>query len=165
VNAPTMEQAAEQNYDDILRYFVYRVRDRAAAEDLTQETFCRFLRYSAGTVNFRTAQKCRAYLFAIASNVCRDYYAKGADTAVDVDELAEVLPAEEGPDRDLSAVIEDALAKLPDAQREAAVLYYYSGFKVREIAAIQGVTVTAVKSRLKMARDTLRIILGKEGFS
>ena len=42
-----MEQAVEQNYDDILWYFVYRVRNRAAAEDLTQETFYRFLRYSA----------------------------------------------------------------------------------------------------------------------
>ncbi len=158
-----MEQAVEQNYDDVLWYFVYRVRNRTAAEDLTQETFYRFLRYSAGTAKFRTAQKCRAYLFTIASNVCRDHYAKSADT--DADELDENLPAEESDDRELSAVIENALAKLPDAQREAAVLYYYSGFKVREIADIQGVTVTAVKSRLKMARDTLRIILGKEGFS
>ncbi len=159
-----MEQAVEQNYDDILRYFIYRVRNRSSAEDLTQETFYRFLRYSAGTANFRTPQKCRAYLFTIASNVCRDYYAKSADTA-EVYELDETLPAEENDDRELSAVIENALAKLPDAQREAAVLYYYSGFKVREIADIQGVTVTAVKSRLKMARDTLKIILGEEGFS
>ncbi|MBP3292440.1 MAG: sigma-70 family RNA polymerase sigma factor [Clostridia bacterium] len=159
---PTMEQAVEQNYDDILWYFVYRVRNRAAAEDLTQETFYRFLRYSAGTARFRTPQKCRAYLFTIASNVCRDYYAKSADAAAELDEN---LPAEETDDRELSAVIENALTKLPDAQREAAVLYYYSGFKVREIAAIQGATVTAVKSRLKMARDALKIILGEEGFS
>ena len=81
---PTMEQAVEQNYDDILWYFVYRVRNRAAAEDLTQETFYRFLRYSAGTARFRTPQKCRAYLFAIASNVCRDYYAKSADAAAEL---------------------------------------------------------------------------------
>lgn len=163
MNAQTMEQAVEQNYDDVLRYFVYRVRSHAAAEDLTQETFYRFLRYAADTAKFRTPQKCRAYLFTIASNVCRDHYAKSADT--DADELDENLPAAETDDRELSAVIENALAKLPDAQREAAVLYYYSGFRVREIAAIQGVTVTAVKSRLKMARDTLKKILEKEGFS
>ncbi len=159
----TMEQAVEQNYEDVLRYFVYRVRNRSTAEDLTQETFYRFLRYAADAVKFRTPQKCRAYLFTIASNVCRDHYAKSA--AADAEELDETLPAEDTADRDLPAVIEAALAKLPDAQREAAVLYYYSGCKVPEIADIQGVTVTAVKSRLKMARDTLRILLGKEGFS
>ena len=159
----TMEDAVGRNYDDVLRYFTYRVRDRAAAEDLTQETFYRFIRYSSDPVNrFRTPQKCRAYVFAIASNVCRDYYAKRTDT----DMIDENLPAaDDSGERDLSAVIEDALAKLPDAQREAAVLYYYSGFKVKEIAAIQNATVTAVKSRLKMARDALKIILGKEGFS
>lgn len=158
-----MEDAVERNYDDVLRYFTYRVRDRAAAEDLTQETFYRFIRYSSDpSARFRTPQKCRAYVFAIASNVCRDYFANRTDT----DEIDENLPAaDDTAERDLSAVIETALAKLPDAQREAAVLYYYSGFKVKEIAAIQNATVTAVKSRLKMARDALKIILGEEGFS
>ena len=158
----TMEDAVGRNYDDVLRYFAYRV-GRNDAEDLTQETFFRFLRYSSDPANrFRTPQKCRAYLFAIASNVCRDYYARRTET----DELHEDLSVpDETDERDLSAVIAVALSALPDAQQEAAVLYYYSGFKVREIAAIQGVTVTAVKSRLKMARDALKKILEKEGFS
>lgn len=158
----TFEDAVGRNYDDVLRYFTYRT-GRNDAEDLTQETFFRFLRYSSDPVNrFRTPQKCRAYLFAIASNVCRDYYARRTET----DELHEDLPVPDPTDEyDLSAVIADALSSLPDAQQEAAVLYYYSGFKVREIAAIQNVSVTAVKSRLKMARDSLRKILEKEGFS
>ena len=159
----TMEEAVEKNYDDVLRYSIYRIRDRAAAEDLTQDTFYRFIRYTADTAKFRTPQKCRAYLFTVASNVCRDYYSRYADTQTD--ELDETVPAGEDGDRDLSAVIENALAKRPGAQREATVLYYYSGFKVNEIANIQGATVTAVKSRLKMARDTLKRILGGEGFS
>lgn len=157
-----MEDAVQRNYDDVLRYFVYRVRDRSAAEDLTQETFYRFLRYSPEQANFKTEQKCRAYLFAIASNVCRDYFSGRTDE----DELDESLPAPNDEEkRDLANVIESALAKLPDVQREAAVLYYYSGFKVKEIAQIQGATVPAVKSRLKAARDTLKRILGEEGFS
>ena len=158
----TMEDAVGRNYDDVLRYFAYRV-GRNDAEDLTQETFFRFLRYSSDPANrFRTPQKCRAYLFAIASNVCRDYYSRRTET----DELHEDLSVPDTTDEcGLSAVIADALSALPDAQQEAAVLYYYSGFKVREIAAIQGVTVTAVKSRLKMARDALKKILEKEGFS
>ncbi len=159
-----MEQAVEQNYEDILRYFVYRIRNHTTAEDLTQETFYRFLRYTTDMSKFRTAQKCRAYLFTIASNVCRDYYAKTVNIT-DVDELDESLPAEENTNLELSDVIENALAKLPDIQRETAVLYYYGEFKIREIADIQGVSASAVKNRLRMARDTLRILLEKEGFS
>ena len=94
----------------------------------------------------------------------RDYSAKSVDIA-DVDELDENLPAEENTNLELADVIRNALAKLPDAQRETAVLYYYGEFKIREIADIQGVSASAVKNRLKAARDTLRILLEKEGFS
>ena len=40
-----IERAVLLYYDDIMRYFVYRLRNRTAAEDLTQETFLRFIRY------------------------------------------------------------------------------------------------------------------------
>ena len=155
-----LENAVLQYYDGIMRYFVYRIHDRITAEDLTQETFYRFVRY-AGRYDFSDDRQCRAYLYKIASNVCRDYYAD----SYPVEELDENAPS--GYDfsaSDTSVVIEAALGKLPDEQREAAVLYYYGGFRVKEIAEIQNATVSAVKSRLKLARDTLRKILSsKEG--
>ena len=144
-------------YDGILRYFIYRVRGRAAAEDLTQETFLRFFRYAADGERFSSERQCRAYLYTIASNVCRT----GSEGQTETEELDENFPAP-GEERELSLVIEAALASLPDAQREAAVLYYYGGFRVREIARIQCATVSAVKSRLKAARDALRKILSEE---
>lgn len=159
MTAAELENVVHAYYDDILRYFVYRMRERHIAEDLTQETFYRFIKYASYGVSFASDKKCRAYLFTVASNVCRDWWAKNEPA----EELDENIPAPSA-DRDLSIVIESALAKLPDSQREAAVLYYYSGFSVREIAKIQGATVSAVKSRLKMARDTLRKILSEEGF-
>ena len=39
-----LENAVLQYYDGIMRYFVYRIHNRTAAEDLTQETFYRFIR-------------------------------------------------------------------------------------------------------------------------
>lgn len=164
MTVPTMEQVVDQNYEDILRYFIYRVRSHTTAEDLTQETFYRFLRYSADLSKFRTAQKCRAYLFTIASNVYRDYSAKSVGIT-DLAELDENLPAEDNTNLELADVIRNALMKLPDAQRETAILFYYGEFKIREIAKIQDVSIPAVKNRLKMARATLRILLEKEGFS
>jgi RNA polymerase sigma-70 factor (ECF subfamily) len=49
-----------------------------------------------------------------------------------------------------------ALATLPAVQREAVVLHEIEGFSVDEVAEIQGVTASAVKSRLSRGRRTLR---------
>ena len=61
--------------------------------------------------------------------------------------------------------IEAALTALPDSQRESAILYYYSGLQIREIARVQNATVSAVKSRLKAARDSLRKLLSEEEYT
>ena len=48
------------------------------------------------------------------------------------------------------------LGKLPAVQREAIVLHELEGFSVEEVAAMQGATVSAVKSRLSRGRARLR---------
>jgi len=156
-----LEELVNLYYEDILRYFVYRIRNRVNAEDLTQDTFYRFIRYAAEGNRFSGQRQCRAYLYKIASNVCCDYYSRRVET----EELTDNIPSpgymEE--EKDLAFVLEEALSHLPDLVREAAVLYYFDGFRVREIAEIQGATISAVKSRLKTARDTLRNLLKEEG--
>lgn len=49
-----------------------------------------------------------------------------------------------------------ALAGLPPEQREAIVLHDIEGFPVEDIAKMQGVTISAVKSRLSRGRERLR---------
>lgn len=49
-----------------------------------------------------------------------------------------------------------ALATLPAVQRQAIVLHEIEGFSVGEVAEIQGVTPSAVKSRLSRGRQKLR---------
>jgi RNA polymerase sigma-70 factor (ECF subfamily) len=49
-----------------------------------------------------------------------------------------------------------ALAKLPAAQREAIVMFEIEGMSVDEIADVQGVSASAVKSRLARGRERLR---------
>src|SRR5438105_9532823 len=49
-----------------------------------------------------------------------------------------------------------ALAGLDPEQREAVVLHEIEGFSVEEIAEMQGVTSSAVKSRLARGREKLR---------
>jgi RNA polymerase sigma-70 factor (ECF subfamily) len=77
--------------------------------------------------------------------------------------LEDLLPADEPPDPrghddDCLAArrVADALAGLPAAMREAIVLYEVDGFSVEEIASMQKVSLSAVKSRLARGRDRLR---------
>jgi RNA polymerase sigma-70 factor (ECF subfamily) len=56
-----------------------------------------------------------------------------------------------------------ALGKLPAVQREAVVLFELEGFSIEEIAAIQRVTASAVKSRLSRGRDRLRRVYARWG--
>ncbi len=52
----------------------------------------------------------------------------------------------------------NALGKLGAAQREAIVLFEIEGWLVDEIAVLQGVSVSAVKSRLARGREQLRAL-------
>jgi RNA polymerase sigma-70 factor (ECF subfamily) len=58
-----------------------------------------------------------------------------------------------------------ALASLRPEQREAVVLFEIDGFSIEEIAAIQNVSLSAVKSRLSRARKRLRRHYQRLGFS
>jgi RNA polymerase sigma-70 factor (ECF subfamily) len=58
-------------------------------------------------------------------------------------------------ERELAAVVEAALAKLPVAQREAIVLREYQELSYEEIATVIGADTNVVKARLYRARQAL----------
>jgi RNA polymerase sigma-70 factor (ECF subfamily) len=55
-----------------------------------------------------------------------------------------------------------ALAQLPAAQREAIALFEIEGWLVEDIAAVQRVSISAVKSRLSRGRARLRSLYEAE---
>jgi RNA polymerase sigma-70 factor (ECF subfamily) len=54
--------------------------------------------------------------------------------------------------------IRQALARIPPVQREAIVLFEIEGWQVEDIAELQRVSVSAVKSRLSRGRKHLRLL-------
>ncbi len=56
-------------------------------------------------------------------------------------------------------LLHQALALLPDSQRECIILFEISGFSIKEIVEIQHVSESAVKQRLKRGRVKLMEIL------
>jgi RNA polymerase sigma-70 factor, ECF subfamily len=57
--------------------------------------------------------------------------------------------------------LDQALAKLPEKQREAVVLFEISGLSLAEVREIQGGSLSGVKSRIVRGREKLAELLGE----
>ena len=153
--------------------FAYRIIGREEdARDVCQETFLRAFR---ALPRFKGQAKFSSWLYQIALNLCRDWIRRQRRTrtvqlAEGVD--AVVLAAEQGPvesiedlvsRRELSAVVEGAVALLPEEQRTVIVLKEYHGMTFQEIADLQGCPLSTVKTRLYQGLSVLRRHLEKNG--
>ena len=67
----------------------------------------------------------------------------------------EPVACDDGGSRETRRAVE-ALAKLPDEQREAIVLFEMDGYSLEEVACLTGASIPAVKSRLVRGRERLR---------
>jgi len=151
----------------------YRVIGREEdARDVCQETFLRAFRALPG---FKGQAKFSSWVYRIALNPCRDWMRRQRRTptvqmpeGADPEELAaEGGPAESIEDlvsrRELSAVVAEAMALLPEEQRTAIVLKEYHGMTFQEIAELQGCPLSTVKTRLYQGLSVLRRHLEKTG--
>ena len=57
-----------------------------------------------------------------------------------------------------------ALAQLPDMQREAILLHYLYDLKYREIGRLTDASVSTVKSRVRQGLEKLQQLLNREDF-
>jgi len=151
----------------------YRVIGREEdARDVCQETFLRAFRALPG---FKGQAKFSSWLYRIALNLCRDWIRRQRRAPVmQIPEGADVgeLAAEQGPvesieelvsRRQLSAVVEQAMARLPEEQRTAIILKEYHGMTFQEIAEMQGCPLSTVKTRLYQGLTVLRRHLQQNG--
>jgi len=147
--------------------------DRAAAEDVVQETFWRVWR-SAGS--FRSQRgTAAAWLFGIARNfiidVCRRRRVR-PQPVLD-DEAAQRIEGAPDPDADVAesarlairhAQVRAALSALPAAQRRVIELAYFGGMTRQEIAAATGEPLGTIHTRARLALQKLREALQAQGF-
>lgn len=132
--------------------FLYSLsRDRALAEDLTQDTFVKATRAVAG---FRGGDP-RSWLFAIARSVFIDHTRK---RRTDPTDLVEPIPAAPGPDVEERTVIDAVLRRLGDRQRMALLLVDHAGLSYAEMADVIGASPEAAKQLLWRARTSFRTI-------
>ena len=149
----------EERYDKLYRYCYMKTRHPQTAEDITQETFLRFLR----THNVGELERHTAYLYTIARNLCVDFYRARQELPLD-----QVRPhaQDEEEAHTLRIALEQVLDQLPEEDRELIFLRYTNQLPVGKIADILGVSRFAVYLREKQILKQLRSQLdGREFYA
>jgi RNA polymerase sigma-70 factor (ECF subfamily) len=129
------------------------------ADDLVQEAL---LRGWANSDKFQPGTSLRAWLFTILRNIYYSQYRKRSREVQDSNGVYSRSIAVEG-DQESHLDLADfrkALAELPVEQREVLTMVGASGLSYEEAAAICGVEIGTIKSRLSRARTKLSELLG-----
>ncbi len=135
------------------------LRDPDEAEDAAQSAF---LAAHGALIRGTTPRDEAAWLFAIARNECRGRIRQrmAAPLTSGDDELADVPAPDSDPaQQTVDPVVRNALAALPDRQREAVVLHDVLGLRAREVGGVLGLSLPAVEALLFRARRQLRVRL------
>jgi RNA polymerase sigma-70 factor (ECF subfamily) len=150
-------------YDDCLRFAVHTLGSRSDAEDVVQTTFIRALH---GLGGYREQQTFRAWLFRILVNRCRTAQAsrrrREERVTVDSDAVARSGAAARATRED-GLALRAALATLDPDQREAFLLKHAEGLDYEAMSRITGAGESALKMRVKRARERMRRFLEEQG--
>jgi RNA polymerase sigma-70 factor (ECF subfamily) len=159
---PEFADIYEEHVWQVYAFFAYRVRGRAAAEDLTQTTFERGLRawdrFDPGKASPLT------WLIAIARNLLIDYYRREGrtDTETGAGDAPEALHATEpGPEARYSASpeLEWALEHLSEREREVLALRFGADLGGPEIAELLDMSLANVQQVTSRALRRMRSLL------
>lgn len=147
----------------VFRFLYYRVSSSTLAEDLTAETFFRALR---GMSSFRwQGRDFGAWLMTIARNLAADHFKAGRTRLEQTTEDTETLDSTaDGPEREVLALLtsealRDALAQLPNEQRQCVVMRFLDGLSIAETAEQMGRSAGAIKQlQLRGVRNLAHLI-------
>jgi RNA polymerase sigma-70 factor (ECF subfamily) len=149
--------------DAAFNYARWLTRSDPDAEDVVQDACVRALRFFPSL----RGDDARAWLLTIVRNTWYGRFSrKGAPAQPLVNEMADER-SDEGPDPEALVIrqqtvdaVRRAIEELPVDFREVIVLRELEGLSYREIAAVAGIPIGTVMSRLARGRERLLAVLG-----
>jgi RNA polymerase sigma-70 factor (ECF subfamily) len=155
--AEEIEGLWREYHDRLLGFIASRVNDPATAEDIVQEVF---LRMYTKMDTLKDSSKLRSWMYQIARNAIVDHYRSRRP----MEALPETLSM---PERDLAdqarqeigSCLVPIIQNLPEHYREAVMLSEIDGLPQREVAALQGVTLSGAKARVQRGRQIVKEML------
>ncbi len=162
-----VEELWDASSHDLLRYIARRVRRPEDAEDVLQTVF---LRIQAKLATVKDDDRLLGWIYALTRNAITDYYRLASNRReFPTDDLADdnhVTDAVEHEDEnlaeaELAGCLRPMLAGLSMDQAAALELVEFQGMSQVDAAALAGVSVSGMKSRVQRGRAHLReLVLG-----
>jgi RNA polymerase sigma-70 factor (ECF subfamily) len=163
-DAPALEALLTLHAPAVLRFGNKMCRHPEDAQDVLQEAL---LAAARGVRDFRGDSSFSTWLFTIVRSFCikkrrvskfapKETVSLENDTSAARLASSAPLPDEAAADRELSVALSAAIDELEEANREVLLLRDVEGLTAPEVAAVLGISVDAVKSRLHRARVQVR---------
>lgn len=163
ISAAEWDALFQKELPRIYNYFLYRLNEKATAEDLCSATFVRAWKsrgsYRNNIASFST------WLFSIAHRVAVDYFRKNQPKVVDLDDeiLGDSSPENSYQERVEKIVLGNAIAVLPEREQEIISLKYGAELSNKEIAALLNLSESNVSTILHRTVKQLRGIMMQQG--
>jgi len=162
------ESLVQQHRPRIFRFLIASLRDREAAENLTQDCFVRAFR---ARDQFRGGSTLGTWLMHIAANLVRDHEANSRlkfwrrklQADVDPNDLSDWIPDQQKSPEALALAKEQvdaiwrAAANLSERQRTVFLLRFVEDMDLLEIAEVTGMKEGTVKTHLFRAVQSVRL--------
>lgn len=156
----------ERYQRELFHFLVRFLGDRAAAEDVFQETF---LQVHQSADQFDPQRRFRPWLFTIAANKARDLMRSQARRPtnplqasispgdeesgqfIDLMQSSAELPGDPMEQQELQQLVHKTIMDMPEHLREILLLSYFHQFPYKQISDILDIPLGTVKSRLHAA--------------
>lgn len=127
--------------------------DLSVAKDIVQSTFITF--WEDARYMDRDIRNLRSYLVGIAKHLAYNYLEKHLRRKTIAENIGEDIPKEEKPNF-YKGDAQRLIARLPEPQQKVLYEYFILDKTAEEVAAITGLSIDAVHSRIYRARKTLK---------
>ncbi len=160
------EDLIDQFSEELLRLAFMYVKNRQTAEDVVQDVF--FRAYEKRD-DFKGLSSYKTYLYRMTINRCYDHLRSWSFKNIQIsNKIALIFHGDNS--TEASAIIKDEnfmlgkeILALSLKYREVLILYYYKDLSIDEIATILKCSTNTVKTRLKRAREKLKVKLEMRG--
>ena len=156
----------------LLGFIISKVRDKALAEDIFQETFLKVIK-TLKKGRYNEQGKFLPWVMRIAYNLSIDHFRKISKTRFvrskdDFNVFDIVKDSSDSVEQEMikEKILSDVkkiIYKLPPLQREVLKMRYYSNMSFNEIAETCNISINTALGRMRYALINLRKIISKEG--